>query len=201
MAADTRRASGAAATGGGLISEVGNQRIGLDHFARSGESLATAAREGRLHRNFQGYTDDACPTLIDLGPSSLSRLPQGYAQNTTATPVYERLVDAGKLATARGIALSDEDRARAWVMERLMCDFAISGEEVVRRFGSLGEIIVVEAGVVAGEDPQLLVRQGDGFTVPREGQIPTAFRRRAFRSVSCVGECTAFGGGLSDRQG
>ncbi|MEQ9245260.1 MAG: coproporphyrinogen III oxidase, partial [Nitratireductor sp.] len=127
----------------------------------------TAAREGRLNRNFQGYTEDACRRLIGVGPSSVSRLPQGYAQNTPASAQYERIVASGGLATARGIELSAEDHARAWVIERLMCDFAFSGDEAVRRFGECGRRIVAEArarlqepGSAAG-----LVEEAGVFTV------------------------------------
>ncbi|EKF17586.1 oxygen-independent coproporphyrinogen III oxidase [Nitratireductor pacificus] len=150
-----------------IIRAAGYEPIGLDHFARPGDPLAAAAREGRLFRNFQGYTEDACRTLIGLGPSSVSRLPQGYAQNTPATAGYERIVRDGGLATARGIALTDEDRARAWVIERLMCDFAFSGQEAIRLFGEDGARIVAEAraaGCGAGE--QMLVERDGAFVVP-----------------------------------
>src|SRR6185436_1885746 len=83
----------------------GYQQIGIDHFALPADSLAVAAREGRLRRNFQGYTDDSCTTLIGLGASAVSSLPQGFAQNTIATADYERTVLDGRLATARGIPL------------------------------------------------------------------------------------------------
>ncbi len=59
----------------------GYHEIGIDHFARPSDGLAVAARTGRLRRNFQGYTDDSAPILVGLGASSISRFPQGYAQN------------------------------------------------------------------------------------------------------------------------
>lgn len=153
-----------------IVAAAGYQPIGLDHFARPGDAMAIAAREGRLHRNFQGYTDDSCRTLIGLGPSSISRLEQGYTQNVTATPAYEHLAGAGKFATVRGIAFSGEDPARAWVIERLMCDFAFSSEEAVRRFGVTGRIVIEEAEAVAEEDARMLVRQGELFVVPQQGR-------------------------------
>nr|WP_048649318.1 oxygen-independent coproporphyrinogen III oxidase [Nitratireductor soli] len=155
-----------------IIEAAGYQPIGLDHFAKPGDPLALAAREHRLFRNFQGYTEDSCRTLIGLGPSSVSRLPQGYAQNSPATGPYERVVGDGGLATARGIELDDEDRARAWVIERLMCDFAFSGPEAVRLFGAHGARIVAEA-----RDPrrnaggQALLEENGTFVVP-EGERP-----------------------------
>src|SRR5262249_25079838 len=107
----------------GIILRSGYRAIGLDHFALPDDSLAAAARAGRLRRTFQGYTDDACETLIGLGPSSISRFRQGYAQNSPATGDYQRMVSRTGMATLRGIALSNEDRMRGWVIERLMCDF------------------------------------------------------------------------------
>lgn len=154
-----------------LIVEAGYQPIGLDHFAKPDDSLAEAARTGRLRRNFQGYTDDRCETLIGLGPSSVSRLRQGYAQNTPAINIYSKQVQEGGLATTRGIAFSDEDLARGWVIERLMCDFAFSAAEAEDRFGELGRQIVREAEALTKEKDSLLVRNGDLFGIPSEAHV------------------------------
>ncbi|MBL8906217.1 MAG: coproporphyrinogen dehydrogenase, partial [Rhizobiales bacterium] len=96
--------------------------IGLDHFARAEDELAKAARSGKLHRNFQGYTADAADCLIGFGASSIGRLPQGFAQNRADVPQWRAAIRSGQLATARGIALSQDDRLRATIIERLMCD-------------------------------------------------------------------------------
>ena len=149
-----------------LIEKAGYQPIGFDHFAKPGDTLAAAARAGRLRRNFQGYTDDGCETLIGLGPSSVSRFRQGYAQNASAINVYSRRVERGGLATARGIALSEEDRARAWVIERLMCDFAFSRADAESRFGAVGRRIIEEAQALVAEEENLLTRSGDLFQIP-----------------------------------
>jgi oxygen-independent coproporphyrinogen-3 oxidase len=150
----------------GLIEWAGYVPIGLDHFALPGDSLAAAATTGRLRRNFQGYTDDDCETLIGLGPSSVSRFRQGYAQNVTATGEYERRVRHGSLATARGIALSDDDRLRAWTIERLMCDFGFSVSQMSMRFGSAAKPILAEAGAMTRGPEPLLQRKGDDFVIP-----------------------------------
>jgi len=96
--------------------------IGLDHFAKPDDDLATAARSGRLHRNFQGYTTDAATCLIGFGASAIGRFPQGFVQNRPDVPQWRAAVRAGQFATARGIALSGDDRLRASIIERLMCD-------------------------------------------------------------------------------
>jgi oxygen-independent coproporphyrinogen-3 oxidase len=122
---------------GDALVEQGYERIGLDHFALPGDGLAIAAREGRLRRNFQGYTDDNVPTLIAFGASSISALPQGYAQNIVETGAYTRAVMAGTLPIAKGIAFSGEDRLRAAIIERLMCDMAVDLDDVSAQFAPL----------------------------------------------------------------
>jgi oxygen-independent coproporphyrinogen III oxidase len=114
----------------------GYQEIGIDHFARPHDGLAVAARTGHLRRNFQGYTDDAAPILVGLGASSISRFPQGYAQNVSATSTYTGAIRAGQFATHRGHAFTREDRVRARMIEALMCDFRIDAAEVMRSTGA-----------------------------------------------------------------
>jgi oxygen-independent coproporphyrinogen-3 oxidase len=103
----------------------GYAEIGIDHFARDSDSMAAAAREGRLRRNFQGYTDDPSDVLIGLGASAISRFPQGYAQNLSTSSRYAAAVEEGHLATERGHAMTPEDRLRADMIEDLMCRFAL----------------------------------------------------------------------------
>jgi oxygen-independent coproporphyrinogen III oxidase len=105
--------------------QFGYQPIGLDHYARPDDELAPAAISGRLHRNFQGYTVDDADALIGLGASAISRLPQGFAQNASDVGGYSRAIAAGKLATVKGIALSDDDRIRGQIIEQLMCGMAV----------------------------------------------------------------------------
>jgi oxygen-independent coproporphyrinogen-3 oxidase len=103
---------------------AGYVRIGLDHFALPEDELAHAAAQGKLRRNFQGYTTDQCENLLGLGASAIGRLPQGYAQNEVPPGLYAKRIASGSLATAKGYRLTPEDRLRAHVIERLMCDFA-----------------------------------------------------------------------------
>jgi len=107
------------------ISAAGYVPIGLDHFARPDDSLARAAQGGRLARNFQGYTADDAPALVGIGASAISSLPQGYTQNHPGVPEWRRAVRSGEPAVARGIELSDEDRLRRAIIERLMCDLTV----------------------------------------------------------------------------
>ncbi|PTE07054.1 oxygen-independent coproporphyrinogen III oxidase [Mesorhizobium helmanticense] len=155
----------------GLMLKAGYQAVGFDHFARSDDALAIAARTGTLHRNFQGYTEDRCETLIGLGPSSISQFRQGYAQNMPATAEYGRMVEQGGLAVVRGIELSDDDRVRGWIIERLMCDFAFSAIDLIERFGEIGQKLLLQASSIALRDPaRLLELDGDSFKVPVENR-------------------------------
>ncbi|MBQ2261037.1 MAG: oxygen-independent coproporphyrinogen III oxidase [Loktanella sp.] len=104
---------------------AGYQPIGIDHFGKPDDSLTIAANTGRLRRNFQGYTDDTCPTLIGIGASSISQYDAGYVQNASATAAYIARIEAGDLAGHRGYAMTPEDRLRAQVINMLMCDFDI----------------------------------------------------------------------------
>ncbi|UOA26756.1 oxygen-independent coproporphyrinogen III oxidase [Pseudosulfitobacter sp. DSM 107133] len=116
----------------------GFEAIGIDHFARPGDGLAIAANSGRLRRNFQGYVDDTCATLIGIGASSISRLPAGYIQNAAATPAYVQRITAGELAGVRGHILTQDDQLRARAIEMIMCDFRLDLDALRARFGPLG---------------------------------------------------------------
>lgn len=107
------------------LTKLGYVQIGLDHFAQPDDDLVTAARTGRLHRNFQGYTTDQADVLIGLGASAIGRFAQGFVQNAPDVGGYARAIASGQLATARGIVLSADDRVRGGIIERLMCDFSV----------------------------------------------------------------------------
>jgi oxygen-independent coproporphyrinogen III oxidase len=109
---------------------AGYQHIGLDHFAKPSDLLVARHRQKRLHRNFQGYTTDEAPVLIGFGTSAIGTFPQGYAQNTPSTVAYREAIAAGRFATARGCALTEEDRTRRDIIERLMCDLEVDLAEI-----------------------------------------------------------------------
>ncbi|RWP85838.1 oxygen-independent coproporphyrinogen III oxidase [Mesorhizobium sp.] len=154
-----------------LMVNAGYEPVGFDHFAKPNDALAVAARTGCLRRNFQGYTEDRCETLIGLGPSSISQFRQGYAQNMPSTAEYGRMVSDGGLAAVRGIELSDDDRVRGWIIERLMCEFGFSAIELVERFGEVGQRLLLKASSTALHDPaRSLELNGDRFVVPEESR-------------------------------
>jgi oxygen-independent coproporphyrinogen-3 oxidase len=108
-----------------LATEAGYVALGLDHFARPGDGLARAAAEGRMRRNFQGYTADEAEVLIGLGASAIGSMPQGYVQNASELPDYRAAVSRGRLPVVRGYALDAEDRARRQMIETIMCSLAL----------------------------------------------------------------------------
>jgi len=148
---------------------AGYVAIGMDHYALPGDSMVTATAAGRLRRNFQGYTTDNAEALIGLGASSISALPRGYVQNIPAVPGWRDAVRAGHLPTARGIALSAEDRLRRAVIERLMCMQDVDLVAMAEAHGA------DPAGLlVAG--PALRAQAADGL-VEWDGRIVRVTRR------------------------
>lgn len=135
--------------------QAGYVAIGLDHFAHPADSMAMAAREGALHRNFQGYTTDKSPTLIGLGPSSIGAFEAGYVQNKPGIEAWMQAVDAGQLPTGNGIALTDDDRLRRGIIEQLMCCFEV---DVAAHCMAIGQPRAALADAFARLDP--LVRDG-----------------------------------------
>lgn len=123
------------------LCEAGYRRIGLDHFALPEDSLSIAADQNTLHRNFQGYTTDNASTLIGFGSSAIGRLAEGYAQNDVAIGRYANLISSGELATSKGYRLTKEDRVRAWIIERLMCDFQVDFGRIPEGFDRQDESI------------------------------------------------------------
>jgi oxygen-independent coproporphyrinogen III oxidase len=107
------------------LMEEGYVRIGLDHFARPDDSLSIAQKQKSLRRNFQGYTTDTAETLVGLGASSISTMPQGYCQNDPHLGQYIYRLEENKLATVRGIGLSDGDKLRRAAINNLMCHFML----------------------------------------------------------------------------
>jgi len=120
----------------------GYVQIGLDHFALPKDPMAVALREGRLRRNFQGYTTDASNLLLGFGASAIGRLPQGYVQNEAQTRAYTEAIASGKLATVKGYRLTDDDRLRGEIIERIMCDFGVDLASVCARHGLAPEAML-----------------------------------------------------------
>ena len=108
------------------LTAAGYIYIGMDHFAKPADDLAVAQRQGRLHRNFQGYSTHAETDLVACGVSAISAVNGTYSQNAKTLDDYYAGLDAGKLPIARGHRLDSDDLLRRLVIGRLMCNFELS---------------------------------------------------------------------------
>jgi len=153
---------------------AGYVRIGFDHFALPSDELAVAKREGRLRRNFQGYTNDCADTLIGLGASAIGRMPQGFVQNAVAPRDYLANVAEDCLATVKGYEFTEDDRFRADLIERVMCDMTVDLSRIARSHGRSPETAVVDRlrlesliaeGAVTVDEDRISVSEGAEFLV------------------------------------
>ncbi|MYM88782.1 oxygen-independent coproporphyrinogen III oxidase [Rugamonas sp. FT82W] len=107
------------------LTEAGYVYIGMDHFALPDDDLARSQREGKLQRNFQGYSTHADAPMVALGVSAISAVGASYSQNEKVLSAYYERLDKGELPIARGIVLTEDDMLRRAVIGQLMCDFEL----------------------------------------------------------------------------
>jgi oxygen-independent coproporphyrinogen-3 oxidase len=167
------------------LQSFGYRLIGLDHFALPGDELAVAAAEHRLHRNFQGYTVDDADALIGLGASAIGKLPQGFVQNAPDLAGYSRSVSGGRFATVKGLALSDDDRLRGHIIERLMCDLAIDLDTVAGDAVAFADEL---AALKPLADEGLLTIAGARVTVTERGRPYVRIAAAAFDAYLKTGQ-------------
>jgi oxygen-independent coproporphyrinogen-3 oxidase len=108
--------------GSSLLQKSGFHLIGLDHFARNGDPLLEASMNGKLHRNFMGYTDQNSDLLIGLGASAIGESPDAFAQNSPDIDVYLHLIKEGKWPIVKGHRLNAEDKTCKEKIMQLMCN-------------------------------------------------------------------------------
>ena len=171
----------------------GYDELGIDHFARPGDGLAAAQRAGRLRRNFQGYTDDTAPVLIGMGASSISRFPQGYAQNAPATGAHTAAIRQGRFSTTRGHAFSAEDIWRSRMIEALMCDFRIDAGEFIRDHGFTQDSLAQLFAPIARRFGTMVQIDRSGLSIPMKGRALTRMIAQMFDSyeMAASGHSTA----------
>ena len=151
---------------------AGYRRIGLDHFALPEDELVQAQANGNLHRNFQGYTTDASDVLIGFGASAIGQLPQGYVQNEPIILRYAERIRDGELATAKGYPLTAEDRLRAELIERIMCDMQVDVARIRRRHHAAPETLAASM--------QRLQALADDGVIDLEGNVVRMSERSRF---------------------
>ncbi len=143
--------------------EAGYEAIGFDHFARPDDSLAVAAREGWLRRNFQGFTDDRATTMIGLGASAISQFDGTIVQNEKHVGRYRMAVLGGELAGVRGVTRRAEDAAAGELIERFLCDGRVDAAAIAARHGTTADRLC--------QDPHTLDDLERAGVIARDGWI------------------------------
>jgi oxygen-independent coproporphyrinogen III oxidase len=162
-----------AATARQTLVDQGYTAIGLDHFALPDDPMAVAQREGRLRRNFQGYTVDQADALLPFGASSIGRLPQGYVQNAADVGSWRRAIESDRFAIVKGVAFTRDDLARAAVIERLMCDFSVD-------YGEIAEKMLGDVAALDGAQTDLAQLAGEGVATQEGRHISITEMGRPF---------------------
>ncbi|MDH3589937.1 MAG: oxygen-independent coproporphyrinogen III oxidase [Gammaproteobacteria bacterium] len=116
------------------LTEAGYVYIGMDHFALPDDELVIAQQNHSLQRNFQGYSTHGNCELIGLGVSAIGSIGGSYVQNSVSTIEYEEQIALDNIPVKRGLVLDDDDKLRAWVIQKLMCYDALSFDQVEREF-------------------------------------------------------------------
>ena len=161
--------------------EAGYLYIGMDHFAKPEDELAISQQKRTLHRNFQGYTTKAGADLYGMGVTAISGIQNAYAQNHRELAAWEKAVGARGIATMRGYRLSEDDRLRRAVINRLLCHTVVVKEEIAREFG------VDFDHYFADELARLEASREDGLVLLEPGEIRTTWLGRIFiRNLAMV---------------
>ncbi|MFB2729207.1 oxygen-independent coproporphyrinogen III oxidase [Shewanella mangrovisoli] len=117
------------------LTGAGYQYIGMDHFAKPDDELAKLQREGKLHRNFQGYTTQEECDLLGLGVSSISQIGDCYAQNQKDIRPYYEAIDKDGHALWKGCSLNRDDEIRRVVIKQLICHFDLDMAKMDEKLG------------------------------------------------------------------
>jgi oxygen-independent coproporphyrinogen III oxidase len=155
------------------LTSAGYVYIGMDHFAKPDDELAIAQREGKLQRNFQGYSTHAEAEMVSCGVSAISAVGGAYAQNEKSLERYYAALDRGELPVARGLARSHDDTVRHAVIQRLMCDFTLDIPAFERDHGvDFAQYFERELPALRGfESDGLLAMGRHAVEVTRKGRL------------------------------
>ncbi len=156
--------------------------VGFDHFARPYDPLAEAARRRLIRRNFQGFTDDPCDTIVGLGASAISRLPGLLVQNERNSGRYGMKVGLGRTASMRGVAVPADERRRAGLIESLLCHGSADIE-------AAPDLAGLQARLQCCEDKRLIRWDGSRLVVTAAG-LP--YRRTVAATLDPWRSATAF---------
>jgi oxygen-independent coproporphyrinogen-3 oxidase len=162
------------------LSGAGYLYIGMDHFAKPNDELAVAQRQGRLHRNFQGYSTQPDCDLLAFGTSAISRIGPAYSQNVKELPDYYGALDNSRLPVKTGLVLSTDDLVRRAVIQTLLCQFRLSIESIETAY-------LVEFGsYFARELDDLKQLEDDGLVEIRPDWIVVTPQGRLLVRIICM---------------
>ena len=163
------------------LTDAGYVYIGMDHFARPTDDLAIAQGQGRLHRNFQGYSTHAELDLVSCGVSAISAVATTYSQNVKTLDAYYEHLDKNELPIARGIKLGMDDVLRRAIIQTLMCNFEMSIASIEQAYP------ITVATYFAAELAQLRTLAQDGLlTIDDEWISVTPKGRLLIRNICMV---------------
>jgi oxygen-independent coproporphyrinogen-3 oxidase len=114
--------------------DAGYEPIGMDHFALPDDELSVAAREGRLYRNFMGYTVMPASDMVGIGISGIGEVQHAFFANEKKLSRYYEAIDSDRLPVQRGYLLDQDDIIRQYVIQQIMCNFSLSKSAVEKRF-------------------------------------------------------------------
>ncbi|WP_420138408.1 oxygen-independent coproporphyrinogen III oxidase [Sphingomonas sp.] len=153
------------------LTSRGYSSIGFDHFARPDDSIAIAAAQGQLKRNFQGFTEDAGLAVIGLGASAISQFDHLLVQNEKHEAAYRKRIDHGRLAGYRGIVRTQEDRMRGEAIAALLCNGSVNLVDIANRGGSAADSFTPSLPALGElEQHGLLTREAWQLTLTEEGR-------------------------------
>lgn len=155
------------------LDQAGYVFIGMDHFAKPGDELAVALREGRLQRNFQGYSTHADCDLVAVGVSAIGKIGRTYSQNERELEAYYAALDAGRLPVMRGYVLNDDDLLRRRLIQDLMCRFGLEFADYTAECGRpFADYFAAEMPELAGMAAKgLLELDAEGLRVSAKGRF------------------------------
>jgi oxygen-independent coproporphyrinogen-3 oxidase len=156
-----------------FLQSQGYVYIGMDHFAKPGDDLAVAQRQGRLTRNFQGYSSSGDADIVGLGVSAIGKLGAAYSQNVKDLEGYYARLDDGQLPVLRGIELSADDLVRRAVIQALACQFEVSKESIsIAHLVDFDKYFAKELEMLGQHEREGLVRMDDEWiTVTPQGRL------------------------------
>lgn len=166
---------------GKTLTDAGYVYIGMDHFAKPDDEMAIAQREGKLYRNFQGYSTHSDCDLVGMGMTAIGRVGDAYSQNIKELEEYTQLISKGSLPVFRGVKLDADDKLRRAVINQLICHFELNFNRIETDFN------IDFADYFAEELEQLSHMQADGLLqLDQDGIQVAAAGRLLIRNICMV---------------